>query len=470
MAADLGVVGLGVMGRNLALNFADHGYHVAGLDREPAAARILAERSAACRAPAIAAPDRAGLVAVLARPRVVLLLIPAGAAVDEELALLAPLLEPGDIVVDGGNSHYQDTIRRAAGIRAHGQHFAGLGISGGERGARNGPSLMGGGDAPAYARIGPMLTDIAARAAGRPCFAHVGPDGAGHFVKTLHNGIEYALMQLIAETAHVAHHLLGYAQGSVRAAFEEWARGWMDSFLMEVSIDALAARDPESGRPLLELIVDKASQKGTGQWSAAAALEYGCPAPTIAEAVHARCLSALRPDRLRAEAALGHPRRAYAGAREEALAFLGQGLLAGSIAAYAQGFAVIHAASEAHGWNIDLALLARIWQGGCIIRSRLLEPMAEALTAGPAENPALAPAIVPILRPAEEGLRQTVALGALHGVPLPAHGSALAYLDGLRTGRLWANMIEAQRDHFGAHGFARLDRPGKFHHDWTARP
>lgn len=471
MAADLGMVGLGVMGRNLALNLADRGFRVAGLDRDPAAARQLAELSAKTGAPAIAVPDRAALVATLARPRVVLMLIPAGEPVDAELALLTPLLEPGDIVIDGGNSHYRDTIRRGQAAEARGQHLVGLGISGGERGARTGPSLMGGGAAAAYERIGPIFSAIAARANGESCFAHVGPDGAGHFVKTLHNGIEYALMQLMAETAHFAHHLLGYPFGRIRAAFEEWARGWLDSFLVEVSIDALAARDRDSGRPLLDLIVDTASQKGTGQWSAAAALEYGCPAPTIAEAVHARCLSALRPDRLRAEAAHGNPLRAFQGERDEALACLGPALLAGAIAAYAQGFAVIGAASRAHDWNIDCAGLARIWRGGCIIRSRLLEPIAVAFLADPGlDNLALAPAIVPILRPVEEGLRQVVALGALHGVALPAHASALAYLDGLRTGRLWANMIEAQRDHFGAHGFARLDRPGRFHHDWTTRP
>ena len=458
--ADIGIVGLGVMGRNLALNFAGKGYRVAACDADAAALDRLAGASGvvACR-------DAAALVGALRTPRAVLLMVPAGPPVDTALAGLTPLLAAGDLALDGGNSHFAETRRRATELAARGLGFLGVGISGGEAGARDGPAIMAGGTPAGYAAARPLLEAIAARADGRPCCGYFGTDGAGHFVKMLHNGIEYADMQLIAETVFLLRHRHGLTPDAIADRFAAWNDGPLGSYLIEITDAVLRRRDAETGRPLVDLILDRAGQKGTGQWASVAALELGVPAPTIVEAVAARALSALQPERVAAAGTFGD-----AGARNAApppLDAYRDALLGAKIAAYAQGFAVLAAARAHYGWTLDLAGAARVWQGGCIIRAKLLRDIERAFDgdAAPANLlrvPALAAQIVGAL----SGWRAVVGDAAASGVPAPALGSALAYVDAYRTGRLWADVIQAQRDFFGAHGFARVDRPGTFHENW----
>ncbi|WP_448206639.1 NADP-dependent phosphogluconate dehydrogenase [Azospirillum sp. sgz302134] len=459
--ADIAVVGLGVMGRNLAANLADHGATVAGYDLDEGR-----RSSFAAQVPAsVPCTSLEALLGALRSPRVILMMVPAGAPVDELTAALLPRLSPGDVLIDGGNSHFRDTNRRAALAVGSGVRFVGLGVSGGEEGARHGPALMAGGDAEALAPVAPLLTAIAARAPdGEPCFARVGPEGAGHFVKMIHNGIEYADMQLIAEGYHLLRNVSGFSYEALAETFAAWNRGEQASYLMEITTAILRTSDPETQSPILEVIRDAAGQKGTGHWAATTALELGMPAPTIAEAVHARCLSALKDERLRAAEAFPPP---HVPAFEDPVAAVGDALLAGRIAVYAQGFAVIAAGSRQFGWNIDLAAVARIWRGGCIIRARLLDRILTALTRAPElPNLMLDPDIAALMTRGDAGFRRTVATAALAAVPVPAMASALSYWDGYRSGRLWANMIQAQRDFFGAHGYERTDRPGMVHTQW----
>lgn len=468
---DLGLVGLGVMGCNLALNLGDHGYVVAGFDHSEAAVERFTSAPRPNGTVAFGFYDLRGLVAVCRRPRAIMLLVPAGRPVDDTIAALTPLLQEGDSIIDGGNSHYKDTVRRVEELQKKNLHFLGMGVSGGEEGARRGPSLMAGGDPAAWRPLEPKFGEIAALAQGRACFARVGPDGAGHFVKTLHNGIEYAAMQLLAEAYFIGRYGLGLTHQQLHDTFATWQDGPLGSFLLDVTVDVLGASDGDTGQAMLDIILDRASQKGTGQWSANAALEYGVAAPTISEAVHARCLSGARMERAAGAAALGSALHPHAGDVKRTLAHLHDALLTASLIAYAQGFAVIRAASAEHNWQVPLQRLAQIWQGGCIIRAKLLDDVEAAFTTDPnLSNLLLAPQITEKIKAAEAGLRAIVALAVTAGLPIPALASALSYLDGLRSGRIWANMIEAQRDYFGAHGFERLDKPGKFHHQWRARP
>ncbi len=460
--ADMGVVGLGVMGRNLAANLADHGTSVAGYDLD-AGRRAAFATQAASAVPCASAEE---MLAALKTPRVILMMVPAGAAGDELTTPLLPTHAPGDVLIDGGNSHYRDTGRRAALTAAAGVHFVGLGVSGGEEGARHGPALMAGGAPEAIAPVAPLLTSIAARAAdGTPCFERVGPEGAGHFVKMIHNGIEYADMQLIAEAYHLLRHLCGFSYERLAETFTAWNQGELASYLMEITADILRTSDPETGGPILEVIRDAAGQKGTGHWAATTALELGMPAPTIAEAVHARCLSGLKDERGRAAAAFPPPSPAAAG--EDLVAAVGDALLCGRIAVYAQGFAVIAAGSRQFGWDVDLAAVASVWRGGCIIRARLVDRILEALTRAPdLPNLMFDPDIAVLMTRGDAGFRRVAAAAAMAAVPVPAMASALCYWDGWRSGRLWANMIQAQRDYFGAHGYERTDRPGMVHTEW----
>ncbi|MBL8836899.1 MAG: NADP-dependent phosphogluconate dehydrogenase [Alphaproteobacteria bacterium] len=463
-ACDLGLVGLGTMGANLARNLADHRISVALHDPAPGtAARLAGELAGRGQA----APSLADLVGALKAPRTIFLMVPAGAAVDQSVDALLPLLTVGDAIVDGGNSLYMDTERRVETCAAHGVDFLGFGLSGGAEGARHGPSIMAGGG-PSVGRLAPMFRAIAAQAEGEACFAHVGPGGAGHFVKMLHNGIEYALMQLIAESYQLMHGMLGLSPAEMAAVFRTWAGGDLGGFLIEAAARVLATPDVDTGRPLIDLIEDRAGQKGTGRWAASATLDYGVAAPTLAEAVHARCLSALKPERVAAQTALGSPMRFFAGDRTAFVADLGAALLAANVAVHAQGFATLAAASAEKGWALDLGQIARIWRGGCIIRSRLLAAIAAAY----GRNADLAnllrdPDVWAIVAPRDPAWRRIVGAAVAHGVPAPAFASALSYVDAYRTGRLWANMIEGQRDLFGAHGFGRVDRPGRFHADWA---
>jgi 6-phosphogluconate dehydrogenase len=348
-------------------------------------------------------------------------------------------------------------------------HVLGFGVSGGAEGALKGPAIMAGGETAAVASIAPLFEAIAAEAPdGSACFARVGAGAAGHFVKSVHNGIEYGHMQLIAETWHLLRRMVGMSHDETRTIFAHWAEGELSSFLMECAVQVLDTRDPETGVPLIERIVDTAEQKGTGQWTANAALNYGVAAPTLAEAVHARCLSALKNERLANEAALGPSTMAFAGDRMALVAALGRALLAANIAVLAQGFALMRAADQEEGWGIDLATVANVWRGGCIVRSDLLEPIADACANLPAGTNLLrAPALWRMVNAGDASWRQVVVTAIAHGVPVPAFSSSLSYVDALRTGRLWADMIAAQRDVFGQHGFTRLDKPGRHHADWA---
>lgn len=452
------------MGRNLALNLADHGSHVALYDPWPEARDAFAASSSAQVDGLALTASLQDFVGALARPRRIILLVKAGDAVDAQITALTHLLDAGDLIADAGNSHYRDSARRGARIAAQGLRFLGVGLSGGEAGARKGPSLMVGGSPEAYALVEKTFRQVAAKADGEPCCALLGGDGAGHFVKMVHNGVEYAAMQLIAETYQALRVHLALEPPEIGTVFARWNQGSLDSYLTGITAEILAHEDPASGGLLVDVILDKAGQKGTGLWAAKAALELGVPAPTLLEAVSARALSMLKEER---EAAQG---RLAAASRPEAttdVADLEQALLASMICVYAQGFAVMAAGAREYGWDLDLGRSASVWREGSILKARLLDAIVAAYGADPAlPNLLVAPALSDLLARAQDGWRRAVAALALHGTPAPALGSALAYYDSYRCGRLPADLIQAQRDFFGAHGFERIDRPGSFHGDW----
>ena len=461
--SELGMIGLGVMGRNLLLNLADHGFPVAGWDQD--LAKVEALRQEGRGLPVTPAETLEDLLAGLRSPRAVMLLVPAGAPVDEVIAGLAPRLAPGDLIIDGGNSFFRDTDRRAAALAGQGLAFLGMGISGGEEGARRGPSLMPGGTPEAYQRVRPLLEAVAARAP-EPCVAHVGPGSAGHFVKMVHNGIEYALMELIAECYDLMKRGLGLDNGEIRRTFEAWRGG---GYLMEITAAIFARRDAQSGRDLIDAVAGVARQKGTGMWTSQCAMELQVPVPTIDLAVVQRDLSAL--DAQREEAGRALPRatglRRHDGDRGVFLVQLEQALEAGRLMAFAQGMAVLSSASERYGYGLDLGAVAALWRGGCIIRTPLLETIRAAYgRARGLANLLLDPELGRMALSREEGLRAVVCAGARLGLPIPGLMSALAYLDGYRSPWLPANLIQAQRDCFGAHTYERVDRPGHFHTEW----
>jgi 6-phosphogluconate dehydrogenase len=463
--ADVALVGLAVMGQNLVLNMTDHGYRVAVHNRTRSVTEAFVAGPGGA-AGVLARHDLPSLVASLARPRRVLVMVQAGGAVDAVLEALEPLLEPGDIVADLGNSHYADTARRAEKLAARGLHFAGTGVSGGEEGARHGPSIMPGGDQAAWPALRELFQAIAARVDGAPCCDWIGAGGSGHFVKTIHNGIEYGDMQLICE-AYDMLLALGLDYPSLHETFAEWSRAELDSYLVEITANILARIDTD-GTPLVEKILDVAGQKGTGRWTGITALELGSPVTVIAEAVFARCLSARKDARVRAAPLLAGPPRRLTGA-EVSAHDIRQALYASKIASYAQGFMLLREASAEHGWGVDLGRLALLWRGGCIIRSRFLDDIARAFAREPAlECLFLDPFFCAALGGAQQGWRRTVAAAAVAGVPLPAMSAALTFYDGYRSERLPANLLQAQRDYFGAHTYERTDRPRgqRFHTDW----
>jgi 6-phosphogluconate dehydrogenase len=463
-----GVIGLGTMGRNLALNIEEHGFPVAvwNLETEWTDAFLRDHPTAKFTG----AKTLDALVAELERPRRIMMMIPAGAPVDEMIQKLSALLEAGDILIDGGNSYFEDTRRREAALRDKRLHFVGCGVSGGEEGARYGPSIMPGGSDEAWARIRDVLEAIAAKTEAGPCVTHVGPDGAGHFVKMVHNGIEYGDMQLIAEAYDVLHRGLGLTTPEAADVFDEWNRGPLESFLVELTAHVCRTIDPETGQPLVDVIQDKAGQKGTGKWTAQVALDLAVAIPTIGAAIDARVLSSMKEQRVAAGKVLaatdtgapfaGSPRDAWTSALRDAL-------YAARICSYAQGMALIAAGSAKYTWNINLAEMARIWKGGCIIRARLLDPVRQAFTTNPAlVNLLVDPAIARDIQAAAPGWRRVVAAAASGGIPVPSLGASLAYFDGYRTARLPQNLTQAQRDAFGAHKFERVDRPGFVHVEW----
>lgn len=466
--ARFGVVGLGVMGRNLALNVADHGFPTALWNREPGWAAELAAASPG--KPLVATGALEEFVAALKRPRVILMMIKAGDPVDEMLGRLAPLLEAGDIVIDGGNSRWQDTQRREAAWRAKGLNFVGMGVSGGEEGARHGPSLMPGGSPEAWAALRPILEAIAARSDSGPCVTHVGPDGAGHFLKMVHNGIEYADMQLLAEAYDLLARVAGRRAPELAAIFARWNDGPLGSFLVEITAKVFGVTDPETGQPLVDLVKDQAGQKGTGRWTAEAGLEFGVPIPTIAAAIDARGLSAQKDVRLAASRVLaGPPARAFDGNTEAFVQAVHDALLCAKVCCYAQGLDLVRQGSDAQKWGISLRETARIWKAGCIIRARLLDAIMQAFSGGPEfANLVLAPHFRDLLGRHQPAWRHVVSLAAATGIPVPAFSTALSWYDSLRTARLPQNLTQAQRDAFGAHTYERTDHPerGFVHTSW----
>ena len=466
----LGLIGLGTMGANFARNLAGKGARLVLFDADHARTAALA---AELGAGAVAATDLAAAMRALPRPRGFFMLVPAGDAVDATLDALRPWLEPGDAVIDGGNSFWRDTERRTRRFAEYGLDVLGFGVSGGAEGARTGPAIMAGGAAEAVARLAPMFRAVAARYAGEPCFVACGPGGAGHFVKMVHNGIEYAVMQMIAEAYVLLRDHHGLDADAICGVLRSWRDGAAGSFLLDCAVRALAAREGDA--PLIDTIMDTASQKGTGSWAAIAALELGVPAPSLAEAVFARTLSALRPERLAAAAASHSGTGPALGATGEhtrariAIDDLAHALVAASISVHAQGFALIAAASREHGWPNDPAAIAAAWRSGCIIRSRLMEDIAQALASAP-EFPNLLriPLLAQSIASRDAAWRRVVSAAAHAATPVPALASALAYVDGYRQPRSGAHLIAAQRDVFGRHGFQRLDRPGSFHAEWPA--
>ncbi len=465
----IGVIGLGVMGQNLARNIARHGFAVAVYNRSESRTREFAARFGP-EGTFTAARTPQEFLAALAPPRKVLMMIQAGPPVDEQIEQLLPDLEAGDILIDGGNSYYEDTRRRGQALAARGVGWIGSGVSGGEEGALWGPSLMPGGPREAYLAIEPIWNRIAAQTDDGPCSTYIGEDGAGHFVKMVHNGIEYGDMQLIAEAYDLLRTVGGLQAPALAEVFERWNAGPLQSFLIEITAKIFRKLDPETGRPLVELVLDQAEQKGTGRWTAEVALRLGVPAPTLASAVDARVLSALRAERV-AAARLYSGRRA-AGRKKPPAGWLdavGQALYASKICAYAQGMALLRAAAAEYRWSLNLAEISRIWKAGCIIRARFLDGIKAAYRRQPElPNLLLDPDFSRWVAEAAPAWRRVAQSGSAAGVPLLAMGSALAYFDSYRRDQLPQNLTQAQRDFFGAHGYRRADRPqaGPVHSAW----
>jgi 6-phosphogluconate dehydrogenase len=465
---DIGLVGLAVMGQNLVLNMEDHGYTVSVFNRTVSKVDDFVAANPGRKIHG--AKSIEDLCASLSRPRKIMLMVKAGPAVDDFVAQLAPHLSPGDVIIDGGNSHFPDTIRRAKELEAKGLLFIGTGVSGGEEGARHGPSIMPGGSPAAWPLVKDVFQAIAAKVGkdSTPCCDWVGSDGAGHYVKMVHNGIEYGDMQLICEAYFLMKHSLGLTAPDLHAVFEEWNQGELDSYLVEITRDIFARMDEITGQPLVEVIMDKAGQKGTGKWTSVSALDLGIPAPTIVEAVLARALSALKDERVAASKKLEGPDSRYAGDRGKFLEAVRRALYCSKICSYAQGFALMAAAALEYRWSLNFGSIALLWRGGCIIRARFLERIKEAFERDPGlRNLLLDPFFADVIKRYQDDWRLVVAQSILLGIPAPAFSSALAYYDSYRRDRLPANLLQAQRDYFGAHTYERIDREGVFHTEWT---
>jgi 6-phosphogluconate dehydrogenase len=471
-SADIGLIGLAVMGENLVLNMESHGYTVAVYNRT----RARVEEFVAGRAKGkhiVGCHSVKELVAALKRPRKVMMMVKAGLAVDQVIDEVAPFLEAGDILIDGGNTHYPDTTRRTKALKERGLLFIGTGVSGGEEGALLGPSIMPGGDPAAWPHVKPIFQAIAAKAPdGSPCCDWVGAEGAGHYVKMVHNGIEYGDMQLIGEAYHLLSGLAGLDADALHEVFARWNKGPLDSYLIEITRDIFGYREPETGKPLVDLILDAAGQKGTGKWMVGSATDLGIPLTLITEAVFARCLSAQKEERVAAAKVLHGPEGRFAGDRQALIQDVEMALYASKIISYAQGFALLRAMAKESGWTINNGAVALMWRGGCIIRSVFLGKIKEAFDRNPQLTNLLVDAYFAAeIERAQAGWRRAVGAGIANGVPLPAMSAALAYFDGYRSGRLPANLLQAQRDYFGAHTYERVDKPrGQFFHtNWTGR-
>jgi 6-phosphogluconate dehydrogenase len=467
--SDIGLIGLAVMGENLVLNMESKGFAVSVYNRTTEKVKAFTEGRAKGKN-IRGAYSLEELVSQLAPPRKVMLMVKAGPPVDEFIEKLIPLLSPGDIIIDGGNSHFPDTSRRTAYVESKGLLYIGTGVSGGEEGALKGPSMMPGGSPKAWPAVKPIFQAISAKAPdGSPCCDWVGENGAGHFVKMVHNGIEYGDMQLICEAYQLMRDLLGMGAGEMHAVFAEWNRGDLDSYLIEITTDILAYKDAD-GKPLVDKILDTAGQKGTGKWTGIAALDEGVPLTLIGEAVFARCLSAMKEERVAASKVLAKPAPQFKGDKKAFIEDVRQALFASKIVSYAQGYLLMRAAAKSYGWRLNYGGIALMWRGGCIIRSAFLGKIKEAFDADPGlQNLLLAPFFRGKVAEAQGSWRKVVAEAVLNGIPSPAFAAALSYYDGYSSARLPANLLQAQRDYFGAHTYERTDAPrGEFFHtNWT---
>ena len=463
--SDIGLIGLGTMGAMLALNIAEKGFRISVFNRTTATTRTFSETAGQLKNSITPCEVLEDLVATIEKPRAIILMVPAGSAVDEQIAALRPLLDDEDMIIDAGNANFHDTNRRAAEAASAGNPFLGIGVSGGEEGARFGPSIMGGGPKASWDQVSHILEAISAKHEETPCATWMGEGGAGHFVKTVHNGIEYADMQMIAEIYGVMRDGMELNAAECSEIFARWNAGPLQSYLIEISAKVSAAKDPQTRRPILDLILDRAGQKGTGRWTAIEAQHLAAPIPVIEAAVTARNLSAHLKARRKGENLFGPaPKKIPDGSLN--LDDLEAALIAGKVLCYTQGFALLSSANPAFGWSLPLPEIAKVWRKGCIIRSSMLNDMASALSQAQNINLMFAPFFSDILKSTNSALRNVVATGMANGLPLPALASALSYFDMLRTARSTANMTQAQRDFFGAHSFERIDKTGTHHGPW----
>ncbi|MEI5908199.1 NADP-dependent phosphogluconate dehydrogenase [Bacillus spongiae] len=465
----IGVIGLAVMGKNLAWNIESRGYSVSVYNRSnEKTEQMMLESNGKNIHPTYSIEE---FVQSLETPRKILLMVKAGGATDATIEQLIPHLDKGDIIIDGGNTFFEDTIRRNKKLSELGFHFIGTGVSGGEEGALTGPSIMPGGQKEAYDLVAPILKDIAAKVNGEPCTTYIGPDGAGHYVKMVHNGIEYGDMQLIAESYSIMKHVLGLSAEELHEVFSDWNKGELDSYLIEITADIFTKVDEETGKPLVDVILDKAGQKGTGKWTSQSALDLGVSLPIITESVFARFISAIKEERVKASQVLKGPKAEnFQGDKQAVIESIRKALYMSKICSYAQGFAQMKAASDDHGWDISYGEIAMIFRGGCIIRAQFLQKIKEAYDRdADLPNLLLDPYFKGVVENYQSALREVIAVAIQNGVPVPSFSAALAYFDSYRAETLPANLIQAQRDYFGAHTYQRVDKEGIFHTEWMEK-
>jgi 6-phosphogluconate dehydrogenase len=465
---DFGLMGLAVMGQNLVLNVETHGFSVSVFNRTTSKMEDFLKQS--CQGRKIDGfADLSAFVQSLKKPRKIMLMVKAGEAVDEFIDKLLPMIDKGDILIDGGNSFFADTVRRNKSLASKGILYVGTGVSGGEEGALKGPSIMPGGQKEAYDAVAPIFLAISAKVQGDPCCAYIGPDGAGHYVKMVHNGIEYGDMQLISEAYYIMRNALGMEAPELHKTFARWNKGDLDSYLIQITSDIFARIDPDTGLPLVEVIKDAAGQKGTGKWASQSALDLGIPTPTIAEAVFARCISAIKDERVAASKLLKGPDGKYRGDRKAFVEAIRQALFASKICSYAQGFALMRAAGREYRWPLNFGEISMIWRGGCIIRAQFLQRIKDAFDkSADLPNLLLDPYFKKVVEKSQDNWRKVIVAATRLGIPVPAFTSALGYFDSYRREKLCANLLQAQRDYFGAHTYERLDKPGVFHTEWLA--
>ncbi|WP_226001349.1 NADP-dependent phosphogluconate dehydrogenase [Paenibacillus sp. BJ-4] len=462
----IGVIGLAVMGKNLALNIESRGFTVSVFNRSPEKTHDLIKEAEGKKLTGTFSIEE--FVNSLESPRKILIMVQAGKATDATIEQLVPHLDKGDIIIDGGNAYFPDTQRRSKELEEKGLRFIGTGVSGGEEGALNGPAIMPGGQESAYKLVEPILTAISAKVEGDPCCTYIGPDGAGHYVKMVHNGIEYGDMQLIGEAYHLLKSVLNVSAEELHEIFTEWNKGELDSYLIEITADIFSKYDPETGKPMVDVILDAAGQKGTGKWTSQSALDLGVPLSMITESVFSRFLSAMKDERVAASKVLSGPTaESFSGDKKEFIESVRKALFASKIVSYAQGFAQMRAASDEYNWDLKYGKIAMIFRGGCIIRSQFLQNIKDAYDRDPAlKNLLLDSYFKNVVENYQNAWRQVISVAVSQGIPVPGFSSALAYYDSYRTERLPANLLQAQRDYFGAHTFKRVDKEGVFHHQW----